>query len=219
MSSESIGMRWRTCANAATGAPPTRWVGDSGTTREGCSFLRVCAARSVKRSYWHPDAPDRRGRDSDGCAGRSQPAAWQRAAARWRKLPSSGPPQSPVTMLEVDQSSRRLRMRCHVSVLPCSSLGWPPDGQQAPRHDREHEIEGRWRIERSRHDTEQGNTGERLLFHARRGRRIPAPSCWRRTAAICRPRARGVKDRIRAETQSFSFECGQQLRADSSRRL
>jgi hypothetical protein len=30
LSSESIGMRWRTWENAATGAPPTRWVGDSG---------------------------------------------------------------------------------------------------------------------------------------------------------------------------------------------
>ncbi len=37
LASESIRCRWVTFASLETGAPPTRWVGESGVTSSGCS--------------------------------------------------------------------------------------------------------------------------------------------------------------------------------------
>ena len=36
-SSESMGGLWNTGSNPACGAPPTRWVGELGEARSGCS--------------------------------------------------------------------------------------------------------------------------------------------------------------------------------------
>ena len=41
MPSDSIGVRWRTSASAPLGAPPTRWVGESGVRSSGMLLLEV----------------------------------------------------------------------------------------------------------------------------------------------------------------------------------
>jgi hypothetical protein len=42
---DSIGVRWRTSANCASGAPPIRCVGESGVRSCGCSASRACSSR------------------------------------------------------------------------------------------------------------------------------------------------------------------------------
>ena len=37
LSSESMGEEWRTLTKPSRGFPPTRWVGESGVIRSGCS--------------------------------------------------------------------------------------------------------------------------------------------------------------------------------------
>src|SRR5918996_1457846 len=50
LSSESIGVRWRTGANSSLGAPPTRWVGLSGTMSSGKASSSPRSSR-ISSSY------------------------------------------------------------------------------------------------------------------------------------------------------------------------
>ena len=50
LSSESMGTAWVTVAKPPVGAPPTRWVGESGVTRAGYSRSRS-ASSARSRSY------------------------------------------------------------------------------------------------------------------------------------------------------------------------
>ncbi|CFW33756.1 Uncharacterised protein [Bordetella pertussis] len=48
--SDSMGTAWRTLPNSASGAAPTRCVGESGVTSSGCSASSACRSR-MSASY------------------------------------------------------------------------------------------------------------------------------------------------------------------------
>src|SRR5262245_33390712 len=113
-------------------------------------------------------------------------------------------------MLEVDQLFPQVEyaLRGQGAALLVLQLALHALRQAAAR--REHEVECRGRIERSRHDAEQGDARKLLLIHAREveGSRLHhARDIEKRLAVFPWP----VKDRIGPELELLGLQRGAQV--------